>query len=163
MEATVPAEYGVPPQAPIAKLTIGDESKTVTLPYSEKTLPPGDHKVHIEVEGYEQLPADTVTIVSGEWTRMPLTLVPKPATVCCVPKPADAKMEIYVKTWKRGVGKDTRIGEGGAKLELMPFVQHDLIFKAKGYQTAYKSFTLPYPGRHHGDMTVDLTAESKWR
>ena len=156
VEATVPAEYGKPQHAPTAKLTIDGKSKTVTLPYSNSTLPPGDHKVEIQVDGYEQIPAETVTIVSGEWTRMPLTVVPKPATVCCVPNPPAAKMGIYIKTWKRGVGRDTKIGEGGEKLELMPFVQHDLIIKAKGYEQTCKSFSLPHPGRHHGDVEVKL-------
>ena len=87
---------------------------------------------------------------------MPLTIIPKPATVRLVPDPPDAKMDIYVKTWNGGVGRDTMIGEGGENLELMPFVQHDLIIRAKGYQQTYKSFTLPYPGRHHRDLTVDL-------
>jgi len=163
VEATVPAEYGKPQHAPTAKLTIGDESKMVTLPHRETRLPPGKHKVQIEVQGYEQIPADTVSIASGKWTRMPLTIVPKPATVRCVPNPDDARMEIYVKTWKRGVGRDTKIGEGGEKLELMPFVQHDLIIKAKGYQQTHKSFSLPHPGKHHGDVTVDLIKTSRWR
>ena len=163
VEATVPVEYGKPQHAPTARLTIGDETKTVTLPYRETGLPPGKHKVHIEVQGYEEVPGDTLTIVSGEWTRMPLTIIPKPATVCCVPNPPDAKIEIYIKTWKGGVGRDTKIGEGGEKLELVPFVQHDLIIKAKGYQQTYKSFSLPHPGRHHGDLTIDLVKKDRWR
>ena len=157
VEATVPEEYGKPPHAPTATITIDDVKKKVTLPYSDKTLPPGEHDVKIDVEGYEQTPVDEVTITSGQWTRMPLTIIPKPATVCLVPNPPGAKMDIYIKTWKRGVGQDSKIGEGGEKLELMPFVQHDLIIKAKGYQQTRTSFSLPYPGRHHGNVTVDLT------
>jgi len=162
VEATVPVKYGKPKHAPEARLTIGGQTKTVTLPYSDKTLSPGEHNVEIDIEGYEEIPAQKLTITSGQWTRMALTLVPKPATVCCVPDPPDAKMEIYVKTWNSGVGRDKKIGEGGEKLELMPFVQHDLIIKAKGYQQTYKSFSLPYPGRHHRDVEVELEKTPRW-
>jgi len=165
VEATVPEKYGNPQHAPTAKLTIGNESKTVTLPHRETRLPPGEHKVQVEVQGYGEIPADKVRITSGKWTRMPLTIVPKPATVCLVPDPPDAKIHIYSSTWKFAVGlvADKKIGVGGEKLELMPFVQHNLFIKAKGFQETSKSFTLPYPGRHHGDVTVDLIKTSRWR
>jgi len=162
IEATVPDDYGTPQQAPTAKLTIGKVTKTVGLPHKE-TLPPGEHNVQIDVEGYEEIPAGKVTITSDEWTRMPLTITPEPATVCLVPNPPEAKMDIYIKTWEGGVGRNTKIGKGGQKLELMPFVQHDLIIKAKGYQQTHESFSLPYAGRHHADITVDLIGPQRRR
>ncbi len=164
--ATVPAEYGKPKHAPTATLTVDGKAKKVTLPYSDRTLPPGNHKIGIAVDGYEQGPDETVTIDSGEWTRMPITIVPLPATVTCVPDPADAKIRIYttkvdVDAWN--VKKGRKLGEGGEKLELMPFVDHTLTVEAKGYETTYKSFSLPYPGRDHGEITVKLEKTSRRR
>jgi len=161
VEATIPAEYGKPKFAPAAELTIGGIRKTATLPHNETGLAPGDYKIQLDVQGYEPMQQRTVTIVSEETTRMFITIVPLPATVRFVTHPQDA--DVYVKTWTRGVGATVKIGRGGQTSKLMPFIEHELTFKAKGYDTRRKRLCLPHPGRHHGDVRITLFKRYEWR
>jgi len=163
IEANIPAMYGKLTVAPTAKLTIGDVSKRVTLPHRENGLAPGYYKVQVDVQGYERIPQDSVSISSREWTRMQLTIVPQSATICFVPDPPGTKLKIYVESLRRGVAREKKIGEGGEKIWLMPLVQHTLIFRANGYKTSRKRLRLPCPGRHYGDMKIELQKRTRSR
>lgn len=155
VDATVPAVYGKPTSAPRAKLTIGDATKTVVLPHRETGLSPGKYRVEMEVEGYDDIPRNAVDVRSGEQIRLAISLVPKPASVCFVADPPDARLVIY--------SGNEELGRGGEKIELMPFKEHEVAFMAKGYESTSMRLTLPVAGRHHGDVKVNLQKSDDWR
>jgi hypothetical protein len=163
VSATVPLDYGRPTKPLKAILTLDGKSKAITFPYTDKTMAPGTYVVDVNIVGYEPIPKRTVTIKSGESTRFPLLAVPQSATITFLSAPPDAAMRVYVKEWRRGVKRDKLVGVGGEAVDLMPFVKHEVVFKAKGYSQTSRSISLPNPGRAHGEVTINLTKTSRWR
>lgn len=126
-----------------------------TLPFRWTNLASGQYTVAAKVAGYRLRIPVTATVNPSITANLSLQLDPLPSRVRFVVTPPDVEPDIY---------RDGQyIGKAPGPIELEPFVNHILLFKASGWRSHQQKVRLTKPNKTFRTSVTMRKAESRLR
>lgn len=108
------------------------------LPYRWDELIPGRYEVTAAIQDYELTSSAITTVSPNTTTNVLLQFTPRRSRVLFQISPTNAAPTIYLD--------GTSLGLAPGPIELDPFVEHTLYFRARGWREHRETVRIPRPG-----------------
>ena len=128
-----------------AIVTLADQTSSTsystnsTLPLCWANLPAGSYNISAKVAGYKPMLPTSVTVRPPTTTDAALRFDPIPSHVRFIVSPTNASPSIFSGT--------RLLGHAPGPIELEPFVEHSLVFRASGWRDLQQKVSLPKPSK----------------
>lgn len=146
-DQSVPVDYVLPnPYLVVSNRPVPHVSFPI-----DRELPVGVYDIDVLADQFRSQGKQRLTLQKGFTTRFRFHLTPAPASVLFV-----SNLKIPIEIWEGG----ERLGLVCSRVELSPFVEHTLVFVAKGYKESRQLIRLPTPGVVYGEpILIELEKE----